>query len=392
MEILTNDIYLDNSASTRLDERVLEEMKKYYLDIYAVATSDFAYSMGIEAKEALEKSREIISSKIKASKSEIVFTSGSSESSNMAIKGVAWKLGEKKGKHIITSKIEDFPVLNTIKSLERDGYEVNYISVDEEGFVDKDELRSLIREDTVLVSIQHANQEIGTIQDIETIGDICRKNKVLFHVDATHTFTKVDIDVSRIKVDLLTISAHTIHGPRGVGALYIRKDTPMVKFIEGGFQEYNMRGGVENIPGIVGFGKAVELVTDEENMRLFQMRDYLINTLLEKIPASRLNGSREKRTPQNANVSFRFVEGESVTLHLDMQGIAVSTGSACFSKSLEGSHVIYGIGGDHERAHGSVRFTMGRFNSMEQVEKTADILSDIILKLRKISPLGKEGR
>ncbi|WP_319371089.1 cysteine desulfurase family protein [uncultured Ilyobacter sp.] len=392
MEILTNDIYLDNSASTRLDERVLEEMKKYYLDIYAVATSDFAYSMGIEAKEALEKSREIISSKIKASKSEIVFTSGSSESSNMAIKGVAWKLGEKKGKHIITSKIEDFPVLNTIKSLVRDGYEVNYISVDEEGFVDKDELRSLIREDTVLVSIQHANQEIGTIQDIETIGDICRKNKVLFHVDATHTFTKVDIDVSRIKVDLLTISAHTIHGPRGVGALYIRKDTPMVKFIEGGFQEYNMRGGVENIPGIVGFGKAVELVTDEENMRLFQMRDYLINTLLEKIPASRLNGSREKRTPQNANVSFRFVEGESVTLHLDMQGIAVSTGSACFSKSLEGSHVIYGIGGDHERAHGSVRFTMGRFNSMEQVEKTADILSDIILKLRKISPLGKEGR
>jgi len=388
--IFENVIYLDNSASTRMDEQVLEAMKPYFFDTYAVATSEFGYSMGIDAKEALEKSRGSIASKIAANWDEVIFTSGSTESSNTALKGVAWALKEKKGKHIIVSKIEDFPVLNTAKALERQGFSVTFLDVDAEGFVNLEGLRNAITKETVLVSIQHGNQEIGTVQDLKAISEICEEKDVLLHTDATHSFTRLPLNVKELPVDLITMSAHTIHGPRGIGALYIRKDTPITKFMDGGFQEFNLRAGVEDIPSAVGFAKAVELVTEEENMRLKAMRDRIIDKALSDIPDVTLNGSREKRLPQNANLTFHYVEGESITLHMDMRGFAVSTGSACFSRSLEASHVIMGIGGDHERAHGSVRFTFGRYNRMEDVDAAIEAISEIVAKLREISTLAKK--
>jgi len=380
-------IYLDNAASTRMDERVLEAMRPYLLEKYAVATSEFGYSAGIEAKQALEGARGALAAALGASAEELIFTSGSTESSNLALKGVAGALGEKKGKHIIVSKIEDFPVLNSARALEKRGFRVTYLGVDGEGLVDPEAVGEAITKETILVSIQHANQEIGTVQDIEAIGPICREKGTLFHTDATHTFTRLPLDVSRAPVDLVTISAHTIHGPREVGGLYIRKGTPLAKQMHGGFQEFDMRAGLENIPGAVGFAKAVELVTDEENGRLKGMRDRLIERALKEIPHTTLNGHRSKRVPQNANITFHFVEGESITLHLDMRGFAVSTGSACFSRSLEASHVILGIGGNHERAHGSVRFTFGRYNEPGDVEAVAEAAGEVVKELRAISPL-----
>lgn len=386
---MENNVYLDNAAATRLDERVLEAMKKYFFDVYAVATSEFGYSLGIEARESLDEARGYIADYLGANHEEIVFTSGSTESSNMAIKGVAMALKEKKGKHIIVSKIEDFPVLNSAKSLERQGFEVTYLDVDQYGLINLDQLENSIRKDTVLVSIQHSNQEIGTMQDISKISEICKNKDVLFHTDATHTFTRAPLDIKKIQADLVTLSAHTIHGPKETGALYIRKNTPISKWMDGGFQEFNKRAGLENIAGAVGFAKAIELVTPEENKRLEQFRDHLIKRALSEIPDTTLNGHKDKRIPQNANITFHYVEGESITLHLDMRGFSVSTGSACFSKSLEASHVIMGIGGDHERAHGSVRFTFGRYNTMEDVNSVVDNISEVVQELRKISPLGK---
>jgi len=380
-------IYLDNASITRMDERVLEAMEPYFFDTYAIPTSETGYSMGIEAREALEKSREIIAGAIGAEEKELIFTSGSSESSNTALKGVAMALN-KKGNHIVVSGIEDFPVLNSAKSLEKYGFKVTYLDVDEYGLVDPDHLKNSITDETILVSVQHANQEIGSLQDIKTIGEICRERKVIFHTDATHTFTKVPLDVGVIPVDLVTISAHTIHGPNGVGALYIRKGTPMMKWLDGGFQEFNKRGGLENIPGAVGFAKAFEIVASDENTRIQNMRDHLIERVLSEIPQTILNGHPMLRSPQNANITFQYVEGESITLHLDMRGFAVSTGSACFSRSLQASHVILGIGGDPERAHGSIRVTLGRYNTMEDVDAIADALVEVVSNLRKMSPLG----
>lgn len=380
-------IYLDNASITRMDERVLDEMKPYFFNTFAIPTSDTGYSMGIEAREALDKSRRIIASSIGAEENEVIFTSGSSESSNTAIKGVAMAMNNK-GNHIIVSGIEDFPVLNSAKSLEKQGFEVTYIDVDEFGIVDPEVLKNAIVDETILVSVQHANQEIGSIQDIKRIGEICKEMGVVFHTDATHTFTKVPLDVKEISVDLITISAHTIHGPNGIGALYTRTGTPFKKWLDGGFQEFNKRGGLENIPGAVGFAKAVELVTMEENTMIQDMRDHLIERVLSEIPKTILNGHPLLRSPQNANITFQYVEGESITLHLDMRGFAVSTGSACFSRSLQASHVILGIGGDPERAHGSLRITFGRFNTMEDVDAIADALVEVVTNLRKISPLG----
>lgn len=382
-------IYLDNAAATRLDERVLEAMKPYFFETYAVATSQFGYSPGIEAKDALEEARARLAGVLGAKAEEFIFTSGDAESSNMALKGVAMALGAKKGKHIVTTPIEDFPVLYSARTLERQGFEVSYVRVDETGRVDLDHLREIIRPDTILVSIQAANQEIGTLQDLAAIGAICREKGTLLHTDATHAFGRVPLNVQQVPVDLITVSAHLLHGPKGIGGLYVREGTPIAKWMDGGFQEFNLRGGVENIPGAVGFAKAVELITEDETARLRAWRDETIARLLE-IPHSHLNGHPVHRLPQNVNVSFRFVEGESVLLHLDMRGFAVSTGSACFSRSLEASHVILGIGGNHERAHGSVRITFGRYNEPEDVEAIATALREVVEALRKISPLGKE--
>ncbi len=382
-------IYFDNSAATRMDERVLEAMKPYFFENYAVATSEFAYSEGIDAREALDTVRNKVAATLGAGAEEFVFSSGNTESSNLALKGVALALGKKKGTHIVTSKIEDFPVLHSARALEKQGFQVTYLDADGDGFVNLEQLRDALTDTTILVSVQHANQEIGIVQDIKSIGNICREKNVLFHTDATHTFTRIPLDVRDVPVDLITISAHTIHGPKGVGGLYIRKGTPITKWMDGGFQEFDMRPGLENIPGAVGFAAAVELVTSEETLGLQNMRDRIIERALAEIPNTTLNGHRWKRIPQNANITFHFVEGESITLHLDMHGYAVSTGSACFSRSLESSHVIMGIGGDHERAHGSMRFTFGRYNTMNEVDDIVGTLGEIITELRKISPLGK---
>lgn len=384
-------IYLDNAASTRLDERVLEAMKPFLFDIYAVATSEFGYSMGIEAREALERARETVSKALQAAPDEIVFTSGDTEAGNLALKGVALALGEKKGKHLIVSSIEDFPVLNSARALEKQGFHVTYLAVDGEGLVDPGKVAAAITGETILVSVQHANQEIGTIQDIGAIAAICKERGVVFHTDATHTFTRVPLDVSEVGADLVTVSPHTFHGPKGIGALYIRKGTPLAKIMDGGFQERNLRAGLDNIPGAVGFARAIELVTAEETEALRRMRDRTLDRALAEIPSTTLNGHRTRRTPQNANITFHLVEGESITLHLDMRGFAVSTGSACFSRSLEASHVMMGIGGDHERAHGSVRFTFGRYNRMEDADAVVDAIAEVVKELRAISPLRGEG-
>jgi cysteine desulfurase len=364
-------------------------MKPYFFDLYAVATSQFGYSLGVDARDTLDTARGQIAAALGAGPEEFIFTSGSTESSNLAIKGVALALGEKKGRHIVTSTIEDFPVLHSARALERQGFEVTRVPVDGAGRVDLDQLRDAITPETILVSIQAANQEIGTLQDLKSIGEISRERGALFHTDATHSFLRVPLDVQEIPVDLVTVSAHTIHGPRGVGGLYVREGTPIRKWMDGGFQEFDLRPGVEDIPGAVGFARAVELVTPDETARLQAMRDRLIERLL-KVPQSLLNGHPVYRLPHNANISFRFVEGESLLLHLDMRGFAVSTGSACFSRSLEASHVILAIGGNHERAHGSVRFTFGRFNQDQDVDAVAEALEAVVTDLRRISPLGKD--
>ena len=384
-----NIVYLDNAATTRLDEQVMEAMKPYFFDVYAVATSQFGYSLGVDARDALDNSRAQIAIALGANPEEFIFTSGSTESSNLALKGVALALGEKKGRHVITTRIEDFPVLHSARALEKQGFRVTYLDVDETGRVALDQLRDAITPETILVSIQAANQEIGTLQDLKAIGEICKEKSVLFHTDATHSFLRVPLDVREIPVDLVTVSAHVIHGPKGIGGLYVREGTPIRKWMDGGFQEFGLRPGVENIPAAVGFAKAVELATPEETARLQRMRNRLIERLLE-IPNTRLNGHSVHRLPQNANVSFRFIEGESLLLHLDMRGFAVSTGSACFSRSLEASHVMLGIGGDHERAHGSVRFTFGRFNQNEDGDAVAEAVAEVVAELRRISPLGKD--
>jgi len=386
----TKYVYLDNAAATRLDERVLKAMRPYFFQKYAVATSEFAYTPGIEAREALDDARQNLSGALNADPEEFIFTSGSTESSNMALKGVARALAEKQGKHIIVSKIEDFPVLHSAQALERQGFRVSYLDVDGTGLVNPEQLRAAITGDTILVSIQQANQEIGTVQDIINIGNICRDKGVLFHTDATHSFGRLPLDVSKTPVDLITVAAHTLHGPKGVGGLYIRRGTPIAKWLDGGFQEFDLRAGLENIPGAIGFAKALDLVTPLENEQLKAMRDHAIERILAEIPDTTLNGHRHNRLPQNVNISFHYIEGESITLHLDMHGFAVSTGSACFSRSLQGSHVIYGIGGDHERAHGSIRITLGRYNTLAEVDDLIQTLAVVVRELRDISPLGKD--
>jgi len=270
--------YMDNAAATRLDEKVLGVMRPLYFESYSVATSEFGYSLGIEAREAMEDARGRLANYLGAKSDEFIFTSGSAESSNLALKGVAKALGSKKGKHIIVSKIEDFPVLYSARSLEKEGFKVDYLGVDADGFIDLETLKSLITPETILVSIQHGNQEIGTVQDIKSIGDLCHAKGVLFHTDATHTFMRVPLDVADIAVDLITVSAHTLHGPKGIGGLYIRKKTPLAKIMDSGFQEFDLRGGMDNIPGAVGFAKAVELITAAENQQGPQQPEQKSNT------------------------------------------------------------------------------------------------------------------
>jgi len=375
------EVYLDNGATTKVDEKVVKEMNNFFLNKYGNASS--LHNKGREAKEALENSRKIIAKEINANKNEIVFTSGGTESNNLAIKGVAYL---NKGKHIITTKIEHHSVHRTVEELEKEGFKASYLNVDKKGFVDLEELKNSINEDTVLVSIILANNEIGTIQDIEKIGKICKENKVLFHVDAVQALTKIDIDVKKQNIDLLSMSSHKIHGPKGVGALYVNEKIKIKKLFNGGDQENKLRAGTENIPGIVGFAKAVKIADKKDVKKMEKLRDRLIEGALE-IEDSWLNGDRKKRLCNNVNLSFKYIEGEALGGYLDTKGICSSTGSACSSTNLKPSHVLTAIGLKPEEAHGSIRLTLSKYTTEKEIDYTIKQLKKIVKKLRRMSPL-----
>ncbi len=381
-------IYLDNGATTRVNDKVLKEMIPYFSEYYGNASS--LHTSGIISDEAMKKSRNIIAKAINAwSDEEIIFTSSGTESNNFAIKGIALS-PKNKGKHIITTKIEHDSVLNTCKWLETMGYRVTYLNVDKYGLINLEELKNSIKSDTILVSVIHGNNEIGTIQDIESIGKICREKNVIFHIDACQSFTKKEIDIRKINIDMITINAHKIHGPKGVGALYLRKGVEIASLLHGGGQEFKLRSGTSNIPGIVGFGKSVEVAMHDfqkNNEKMVKLRDDMINRLL-KIPNTMLNGAiGEKRLCNNINVTFDFVEGEAILMHLDTMGIEISTGSACSSKSLKPSHVLTSIGVIDNKAHGSIRITLSKYTTKKEIDFAVKKIVEVVAILRKISPL-----
>jgi len=381
-------VYMDYAAGMPLDPRVFKAMKPYFTENYGNPSS--AHSFGANAKNALMKSRERVACLVGAEKpEEVIFTSGGTESNNLAIKGVAYR-NKEKGNHIITTTIEHMSVINICKHLQKQGFEISYLPVGKEGMVDPERVKDEIHDKTVMISVMYANGEIGTIQSIEEIGRIAHESQVYFHVDAVAAAGKIPINVDGEHIDLLSISSNDMYGPKGVGALYIRKGTRIQPVIQGGGQERGVRSGTENIPGIVGMGRAAEIAKEEmaaEGKRLSQLRDKLIMGVLETIERSYLNGHPTKRLPSNANLRFSYIEGESLILGLDMLGIQVSSGSACTSKTLEPSHVLLAIGLAHEEAHGSLVFTMGKQNSEEDVDYVLETLPGVVKRLRAISPL-----
>ncbi|SDF85481.1 cysteine desulfurase [Thermoanaerobacter thermohydrosulfuricus] len=380
-------IYLDNAATTPVDKRVLEAMLPYYSDVFGNPSSPYSY--GQEAKKAIEEAREKVAKALGADADEIYFTSGGSESDNWALKGVAYAL-KNKGNHIITTEIEHHAVLHTCRYLEKEGFKVTYLPVDEYGLVKPEDLKKAITDKTILVSIMFANNEIGTIEPVDELVKIAHEKNVYFHTDAVQAVGNIPIDVKKLDVDLLSLSAHKIYGPKGVGALYIKNGVKIHSLIQGGTQEKNRRAGTENVPGIVGLGEAIELITknlDSHINKLTFLRDKLINGILEKIPYTRLNGHPTKRLPGNVNVSFEFIDGESLILNLDMAGICASSGSACTSGSLEPSHVLLAIGLSKELARGSLRLTIGKDNTEEDIDKVLEVLPQIVKRLRSISQI-----
>ena len=385
----TRSVYLDHSATTPVRPEVLAAMLPYFGDKFGNPSS--IHSWGRQARTAVDSAREQVASIIGATASEIVFTSGGTESDNLAIRGVA-KSMQTKGKHLITSQIEHHAVINTFESLAKDGYEVTYLPCDKYGLIDPDDVRKSIRKDTILISIIHGHNEVGTIEPIEEIGKIAKEHGILFHSDAVQSLGKVPVKVDDMGVDLLTISSHKIYGPKGVGALYVRKGTRIRPQVTGGIHEKGLRAGTENVPGIVGFGAACALAEEEmpeESKRLQALRDKLINGILSNIPDTVLNGHPEKRLPHNVNVSVKYVEGEAMLLNMDLLGIGASSGSACTSGSLEPSHVLLAMGIPHELAHGSLRMTLGKSNTGEDIEYVLEALPPIVEKLRAMSVFGR---
>lgn len=382
-------IYLDYHATTPVDERVLEAMLPYFREHFGNAASR-NHSFGWVAEEAVEKARKQIASLINATPKEIVFTSGATESNNLAIKGVAEMYGEK-GNHIITAATEHKAVLDTCKRLEKRGYRVTYLPVRPDGLIDLDQLRDSITDKTILVSIMYGNNEIGTVQDIRTIGQICHEKGVLFHTDATQAVGKIPVDVIADNIDLLSCSAHKMYGPKGVGALYVRRKNPRVQLtaqMDGGGHERGMRSGTLNVPGIVGFGKAAELcqqLMPEEMPRIREMRDRLKDSLLAQLDEVYINGTMERRLPHNLNMSFAYVEGESLLMGIN--DIAVSSGSACTSATLEPSYVLKALGAGDDLAHSSIRFGLGRFTTDEEIDYAIGKVVEVVRKLRELSPL-----
>ena len=380
-------IYLDNAATTKAAPEVVKAMLPYFTEHFGNPSS--IYGFAAANKEVVAKQREIIAGVLGAKVNEIYFTAGGTESDNWALIATAEAYGGK-GRHIITSRIEHHAILHTCDYLEKRGYEVTYLDVDENGLVDPADVEKAIREDTILVSVMYANNEIGSIQPIREIGEITSRHGVLFHTDAVQAFCQVPINVDECHIDMLSASGHKLNGPKGIGFLYIRKGVKIRSFIHGGAQERKRRAGTENVPGIVGLGKAVELASgsmDERAEKERELRDYLIRRIEEEIPYCRLNGDREKRLPNNVNFSFRFIEGESMLIMLDMKGICASSGSACTSGSLDPSHVLLAIGLPHEIAHGSLRMTLDEETTREDIDYVVDNLKEIVAQLRSMSPL-----
>lgn len=378
-------IYFDNAATTAVDKEVLNAIQPYFSEKYGNASS--LHSFGTDAKDALEESREKIAKLLSVKSNEIIFTSGGTESDNMALKRIA--CNSDKGNHIITSKIEHPAILETCKLLEKMGFKISYLNVNRDGIVNVDELKKSITKDTILVSVMHVNNEIGTIQPIEEIGKICKEKEIYFHTDAVQSFGKIKLNLEN--VDLASLSAHKIYGPKGVGALYVKEGTKIKALLHGGGHEFGLRAGTENIPSIVGFAKAAEIAyrdMEKNDKKIKELRDYLLDEIL-KIKDVFLNGSRVKRINNNINVSFRYIEGESLVLRLDNKGIACSTGSACSTKELKPSHVLLAIGLKHEEAHGSLRISLGKYNTKEEAEYFLKVLPETVNELRRISPFAK---
>ena len=380
-------IYLDHAATTATRPEVVEAMLPYFTDKFGNPSSVYGFSN--QSKEAIADARKIIGESLNTDPANIYFTAGGSESDNWALKETA-RTYTNKGKHIITTKIEHHAILHTCEFLEKEGYEVTYVGVDENGIVKMDELKNAIRPDTILISVMFANNEIGSIQPIKEIGAIAREKGILFHTDAVQAYGQIPIDVEEMNIDMLSASGHKLNGPKGVGFLYIRKGIKIRNLVHGGGQERARRAGTENVPGIVGLGKAVEIAVNtmkEREAYEMELRDYLIERVMAEIPYTRLNGHRTKRLPNNANFSFQFIEGESLLIMLDMAGICGSSGSACTSGSLDPSHVLLAIGLPHEIAHGSLRLTLGHENTKEDIDYVIDNLKRIVERLRNMSPL-----
>lgn len=380
-------IYLDNAATTKTAKEVVDAMLPYFSEYYGNPST--IYGLGAKSKEAVTDAREAIAQSLGAQTNEIYFTAGGSESDNWALKATA-EAYEGKGKHIITSKIEHHAILHTCEYLEKRGFEITYIGVDENGILKLDELRAALRPDTILISVMFANNEIGTIQPIREIGEIAKEHGILFHTDAVQAYGQLSINVDEYHIDMLSASGHKLNGPKGIGFLYIRKGVKIRSFVHGGGQERSRRAGTENVPGIVGFGAAVKRavrIMEEKTAKEIALRDALIERISKEVPYCRLNGDRTRRLPNNVNFSFRFVEGESLLIMLDMEGICASSGSACTSGSLDPSHVLLAIGLPHEIAHGSLRLTLSEETTMEEIDTVVEAVKKIVERLRSMSPL-----
>jgi cysteine desulfurase len=381
-------IYMDNAATTATDPQVVAAMEPYFTEVYGNPSS--FHSFGREARNGVTEARDKVADLIGADKAkEIIFTSGGTESDNYAIKGVAEKLKDR-GKHIITSSVEHHAVLHTCEYLEGKGFEVTYLPVDEDGFVDPADLRDAIREDTILITIMMANNEVGTIQPISEFGEIAKENDIVFHTDAVQAVGSIPVDVNDLNVDLLSLSGHKFHSPKGVGALYVRKGTPIEKYLHGGAQERDRRATTENVAGIVGLGAAAEIAQEgleKKQEKLTKLRDKLITGIEEEIDEVKLNGHRSQRLPNNVNFSIKYIEGESILMKLDLEGVGASSGSACTSGSLEPSHVLLAMGLCHEVAHGSLRLSLSKYSTEEEVDKVLDILPKVVSDLRAMSPI-----
>ena len=380
-------IYLDNAATTKVHPQVLEAMMPYFSEEYGNPSS--IYSFAGKSKKAVEDARQTVADFLGANANEIYFTGGGSESDNWALKATAFAKKEK-GNHIITSAIEHHAILHTCEYLEKNGFEVTYVGVDEDGVIKLDELKAAIRPTTIMISVMFANNEIGTIQPIKEIGEIAKEHDIIFHTDAVQAYGHVPINVDEYHIDMLSASGHKLNGPKGIGFLYIRKGVKIRSFVHGGAQERKRRAGTENVPGIVGIGTAIERAVrtmQERTKKETEVRDYLIKRVLEEIPYTRLNGHPTKRLPNNANFSFQFIEGESLLIRLDMKGICGSSGSACTSGSLDPSHVLLAIGLPHEIAHGSLRLTLNEEITKEDIDYVVDSLKEIVAYIRQMSPL-----